>query len=224
MSTQFDDSFRSYARPAGLSYLIIILFGIGAEMALRGPLIDWTSAEATAQALRDHSGLFRLSIGADMIMALCDVVLAVLLYRILRPVDEVLALLAMVLRLVQMAIVMGSALYLVQAEQVLASGSNVLIPLSLHAAGYDLGLLFFGANTLITAVLLCRSDRAPVWLSAALGAAGVVYLVGSLSRFVAPDFNAAMQLAYLLPLIAETGFCLWLLFAARAGRAQPQPA
>ena len=109
MSTQFDDSFRSYARPAGLSYLIIILFGIGAEMALRGPLIDWTSAAATAQALRDHRGLFRLSIGADMIMALCDGVRAVLIYRLLRPGDGGLALLAVVLRSVQMAICMGSA-------------------------------------------------------------------------------------------------------------------
>ncbi|CUH63770.1 hypothetical protein TG4357_00880 [Thalassovita gelatinovora] len=224
MSVQFDNNFRSYARPAGLSYLIIILFGISAELLLRGPLIDWSSAETTARALREHASLFRLSLGADMIMALCDVVLAVLLYRILRPVNEALALLAMVLRLVQMAIVMGSMLYLVEAELAVATGGDVLDPLRLHAAGYDLGLLFFGANTLITAVLLCRSDRAPVWLAAALGAAGVVYLTGSLSRFVAPDFNASMQIAYLLPLIAETGFCLWLLFAARPPEAQVQQA
>ena len=216
MTDPLQDMFQRHARPAGLAYLFIILLGITAEMALRGTLIDWTSAEATARAIAANPGLFRLSIGADMIMAICDVVLAVLLYRMLRPVDEVLALMAMVFRLMQMAIVAGGALYLLQAERTAAIGGDALAPLRLHAAGYDLGLLFFGVNTLLTAQLLCRSGLFPVWLSAALGASGVVYLAGRLSRFVAPDVNAAMQMAYLLPLVAETGFCLWLLFAGRA--------
>ncbi len=211
MTDQLHDSFRSYARPAGAAYLLIILFGISAEMGLRGTLIDWTSAEATASAISGHLDLYRLSIGADMIMAICDVILAVLLYRMLRPVDETMALMAMIFRLMQMAIVGGSAMYLFQAEQVMAAGGDILAPLARHAAAYDLGLLFFGVNTLITTYLLCRSGLFPVWLAAPLGASGVVYLAGSLTRFIAPDFNAAMELAYALPLFAETGFCIWLL-------------
>lgn len=220
MTDQLQDMFQRHARPAGLAYLIIILCGISAEMLLRGTLIDSTSAADTGRAISANLGLYRLSIGADMIMALCDVVLAVLLYRMLRPVDEVLALMAMAFRLMQMAIVAGGTLYLLQAEQMAAIGADALAPLRLHAAAYDLGLLFFGVNTLLTAQLLCRSGLFPVWLSAALGASGVVYLAGSLSRFIAPDVNAALQIAYLLPLIAESAFCIWLLLPRR-GRVQP---
>lgn len=39
------------ARYAGLLYLIIILCGVGSEVALRGPLSDLGSAEATANAI-----------------------------------------------------------------------------------------------------------------------------------------------------------------------------
>lgn len=211
MTDQLQQTFRTYARPAGAAYLVIILSGITAEMMLRGTLIDWTSAEATARAITGNLGLFRLSFGADMLMAVCDVILAVLLYRMLRPVDEVLALMAMVFRLMQMAIVTGGTMYLFQAEQAVAAGGDVLGPLARHAAAYDLGLLFFGVNTLITAHLLCRTGFFPVWLAAALGASGVVYLAGSLTRFMAPEFNAAMEMSYLLPFIAETALCLWLL-------------
>ncbi|MDX1781467.1 MAG: DUF4386 domain-containing protein [Thalassovita sp.] len=221
MTSSLQDTFRTYARPAGLAYLVIIVFGITAEMGLRGPLIDWTDAQTTAQAISAHRDLFRLSIGADMVMALCDVVLAVLLYRLLRPVDETLALMAMVFRLMQMAIVSGGILYLFQAEQMLIWEDDLLSVLRRHAAAYDLGLLFFGVNTLITANLLCRSGLFPTWITAPLGVSGLVYIAGSLSRFVAPEINAAMQMAYIVPLFAEAGLCLWLLFA---GRRAVQPA
>lgn len=39
------------ARLAGLFYFVIIVAGLGAELGLRGPLIDLANADATAAAI-----------------------------------------------------------------------------------------------------------------------------------------------------------------------------
>ena len=50
--------------------------------------------------------------------------------------------------------------------------------------------------------------------------AAVVYLAGSFTRFVFPDYLAIMEPVYILPLLAESSFCLWLL--VRGVRGQPE--
>lgn len=201
--------FARHARLAGLMYLGIILLGIGAEGALRGPLIDWSNATATAQAIQDRFVQFRLSMGFDIGMALLDVALAVLFFRMLRSMNEGLALTAMVFRLMQAAIITANIMALYAAEQALTG--DPLPALARHAAGYDLGLIFFAVNTLIMARLLAIPGLAPRGLCWALAAAGVVYLLGGLTRFLAPDLNSMMQPAYLIPVVAEVWLMGWLL-------------
>jgi len=43
-----------------------------------------------------------------------------------------------------------------------------------------------------------------------LMAAAVVYLAGSFTRFLWPDYAALIAPMYVVPLIAESAFCLWL--------------
>lgn len=64
--------------------------------------------------------------------------------------------------------------------------------------------------------LLRATHRPARWLPYGIAASGVVYLVGSLTRFYAPDINALMQPAYLIPVISETSLALWLLFGRGA--------
>ena len=77
----------SLFRLAGLAYLVIILAGVSAEALLRGPLIDYSDAAATAISLRENSAQFRLSIAADLAMALCDALLAILLFLVFRGIS-----------------------------------------------------------------------------------------------------------------------------------------
>lgn len=201
--------FTRFARLAGFLYLGIIVLGIGSEVGLRGPLIDWNDRMATAQALIAHEGLFRLSILADLGMAVLDVILAVVFFTMLRGINAPLALLALVFRLMQAAIIAGAVIFLFAVTQDL---NDPLPWLARHAAGYDLGLVFFAVNTLIMARLL--GGIAPVWMCRALTAAGLVYALGSVTRFVAPDLNALMQPAYMVPVVAEVSLMLWLLLWA----------
>ncbi|MDQ2091983.1 DUF4386 domain-containing protein [Marimonas arenosa] len=204
---------RPLLRAAGLLYLGIILLGVSSEALLRGGLIDWADGAATAAAIAEQATRFRLSLGFDLAMAACDVGLAVLFYRLLRRVDETRALMAMVFRLMQAAVIAAGLMTLYAAQQAVAAGDDPLPLLARHAAGYDLGLFFFGINALLMAGLLCRAG-VPRLIAGGIGAAGLVYLAGSLTRFVWPDLNAAMQPAYLVPLVAETALMLWLLIAS----------
>ncbi|MBN9886789.1 DUF4386 domain-containing protein [Salipiger abyssi] len=204
------------ARFAGLLYLLIILLGLGSELALRGPLLVPGDALATAERILAAPGLLRLSVAADTLMALADVALAVLLYLLLRPVNGAVALLAMVFRLVQAALIAMSLLLLFGALLALdrmggAAAETALLATELHAHGYDLGLVFFGINSLLTGWLLLRSGYVPRALGVLLGLAGAVYVCGSALRFFVPALTEAFAPAYLLPVIAETAFCLWLL-------------
>ncbi|MEM5516773.1 DUF4386 domain-containing protein [Henriciella sp. AS95] len=231
------DAEIAMARPAtlrfaGLLYLAIIVFGISAEVLWRGPLIDFENAEATADAIRASAGSFQLAIGADMLMAVADAALAVLLFVIFRPVAPTLALMAMVFRLIQSVLIAGNLMNMQAAWLLLSGGQDIggladgqlaamaLQYLDLHAHGYDLGLVFFGVNSLLTGVLIWRSDLFPRLIGVGVGAAGLVYLVGSSLRFFAPAAFEAFAPAYGLPVIAESAFCVVLLIGRGTKRQQ----
>lgn len=212
------------ARLAGLFYLVIILTGLGAELGLRGPLIDLDNAEATAAAIRSGPGRFRLAIGADLLMTLCDAGLAVLLCLIFRAMVPGLALAAMVFRLIQTVLIAASLMALLTAWLVLARADGLadapvlaLVFLDLHAHGYDLGLVFFGVNSLIMGPLVWRSGLFARVFWAGLACAGLVYLIGSGLRFFAPGMSGAFMPAYGLTILAETAFCLRLPLQRRPG-------
>lgn len=208
------------ARIAGLFYLVIILCGMGSEIGVRLPNVVPDDPAATAANLAEKPGLFRLSFIADAIMALSDVALAVLLFALLRPAGALLSLLAMAFRLIQAALI-GASLLFQHAALLAATGAPgfeagsrealAAFFLDIHAHGYDLGLIFFGVACLLLGLLIWRSGYLPRRLGVLVFAAGPVYLAGSFVRFLAPEFHGAIQPAYIVPLIAETAFALWLL-------------
>ena len=217
---------------AGMLYAVIIVAGVWSEAVVRAPLQVPGDPAATAAAARGALGLLRASMAADVVMLLADVGVAVLLFLLLRPHGPLLALAAMVLRLLQAA-VLGANLLNLQAAALLAAGgpaaaglgdsADALLALSLqaHAHGYDLGLAFFGVNAVLTGILLRRAGWGPRVLGLALIASGAVYLVGSGLRLLAPDLSAGFAPAYALPLLAETAFAGWLLWRGIRGGAAP---
>lgn len=203
----------SLPRLAGICYLGIILLGLGAEVGLRLPI---TTSPDPALALAAGLPAWRLALAADLIMATLDIALALLLYRLFAPVGRDLARAALVLRLVQMVVITAHLPLLVSA--ITAPDPTPLI--ERHGMGYDLGLWFFGLNSLAMAALLHRAGVR--WLAGLIATAGVVYLSGSLTRLDAPGINAALQPAYLIPVVAELSFALWLLLSRGARRLAAQ--
>ena len=218
------------AKTAGLLYALIILLGLSSELLLRGPLFHEGDPAATAAAILGAEALLRLSVLADMAMAVADVALAVLLLWLFRVVDPLLAALAVAFRLAQAAVIAANLLNLHGSLLVLETPGMPPGPaaglayagLDLHRHGYDLGLVFFGVNAVLMGALILRSTGFPRWLGHLMIAAGAVYLTGSALRFVAPDLGTVFQPAYLVAVVAEVSFAVLLLRGrvpkARSGR------
>lgn len=212
-----------YARMAGLLYLVIIVCGIFSEAVVRSGLIVAGSPAATAANILASPGLFRTGFAADALMLLSDVAVAVLFYVLLRPVDNMLALMAAAFRLVQAAILgtnllnYNTALFVLESEgptalfEVDERNTLATLFLEMHSHGYDIGLLFFGISSFILGYLVVRSGYLPRQLGYGLQAAAVVYAAGSFTRFLFPDYISLLEPLYIIPLLAELSFCLWLL-------------
>src|SRR5207248_1723981 len=82
---------RLKARTVGLLYLIITVAAAFAEFHARDAVIVPGDAAATAARILGSERMYRLGGAADLLVLLCDVAIAVLLYELLRPVSRTLA-------------------------------------------------------------------------------------------------------------------------------------
>ncbi|MRU16108.1 DUF4386 domain-containing protein [Roseovarius sp. A21] len=198
-------------RLVGLLYLVIIICGVTSEAVFRAAF------RADPSLVSQGAGHLRLSMLADLVMALADVGLAILLLALLRRFGEWLAIGATAFRLVQAAGIAAGLGWLMAA---ILDAPRTAMWLSIHETGYDVSLGFFAVNCLLTGILLHRAGVA--WLGWAIGLSGVVYGTGSILRLIAPDLATVFAPAYGLPLLAESAFCIWLLSGAPALSQQRQ--
>ncbi len=95
---------RALARAGGVLYLIMIVVGIFDEAFVKGRIVVPGDATATAANLSLMESLWRFGIAGEMLMCMCTVVLALILYVLLRPVSRDLALLATFFGLIATAV------------------------------------------------------------------------------------------------------------------------
>ena len=214
----------STARVAGVLYLIIITCGLFAEIGVRSQLIEPGAPAATAQNIIDSPMLFRAGVAADIVMLIADVAIAVALFRLFKPIDRTLSLLAAAFRMTQTAILGLNLLNMFLAVRIIDDADYLrtfadgqvdalaLLYIDAHEYGYILGLAFFGASTLVISYLALSSKELPRPLGVLLGMAGAGYLVDTFSFFVIPGYDGSASAIVLAPaLIAEVWFALWLL-------------
>jgi hypothetical protein len=213
----------TYARMAGVLYLVIIVLGLFSEIYVRQGLVIPGDPAATAVNISSSEFLFRVGFAADLIVFLSDVAVAVLLYVLFRPVSRTVSLMAAGFRLT------GTAIYGVNllnhlAPLLLLNGSDHLSAfgpgqradlayffLEMHGHGYDLGLVFFGLHCLALGYLLFRSDAFPRTLGVLMVLAFLGYIIGSFTLFLFPDRAHAVAPVYVGPLVGELALCLWLM-------------
>jgi len=222
-------------RLTGLAYLGIIATGIFAEVAVRQALIVDSDPVATTHNIAASADLFRLGILADVAMVSFDIGVAIGLLHLLQHVDGLLAQLAAALRLIQAAVISANLMNMTQAVQLAEGGlavealqtaapSLVLSAMEVHGTVYDIGLVFFGLACLVLGRLLHRSPTAPSLLGWSVGAAGIVYLVGSYAALCAPDWSASLDPLYGVAFLVEVAFAAWLLFGRHQRAAASAPA
>jgi hypothetical protein len=213
-----------YARVAGLLYLIIILIGLLGESLIRGRLVADGDPETTARNIRGAQFLWRLGIAGEDVLLVCAIVLTLIWYILLRPVNKNLARLAMCFALMSLAVESISSLHLHAVLTPLLGGAYLkavdpaLLDLMAyqsviaHAHAFGLALVFFGAECLIAGYLIRESGFFPKAVGTLMQIAGLCYLVNSFSMILYPPLQGTLFPFILLPsLIGEGTCCLWLL-------------
>jgi hypothetical protein len=165
--------------------------------------------------------LWRIGIACDLIMHVCDVPVMLILYLLLRPVNQRLALLAVLFNLVQTAVLVANKLNLVLPLLLLDDMAylkafdphqlDALAYLSVkaHGYGFGIGLIFFGFECLVLGYLIFRSGYLPRILGVLIQIAGLRYLTNSFALLLSPTVAARLVPAILLPaFIGELSLCL----------------
>jgi hypothetical protein len=212
---------RMEARVAGALYLLVILLGGFAEIAVRQGLVTPDNPGATARAIMAHQALFRWGFAAEMLTNVIAIPLTLIFYRLLAPTGRFWVLLAVLLDLTQNTVNAVNA-WTQFAPLTLLSGSPDLaaipapelaalarLALKWHDVGFAIGLTFFGFALVIYGAVIFRSGFFPRFLGVLYGLAGACYLLNSTAFFLAPSLQSPV---ILLPcLVGEGALALWLL-------------
>lgn len=219
-------STKTYAKFAGLLYLLIAISG-GFSIGYVPTVIMATGdAAATAQNIADNSGLFKLGIIADIFVFLIEIVLTVMLYRLLKPVNKTLAMVATFSRLA-MSIIMGLNLlnYIIPLQ--LLNGADylnvfeqtelqalALLFLETHQYVVYIWGIFFGLHLVTLGYLVYKSGYFPWGM-------GLMMMIGSLGYFGESlvnitfgnkeAFSIAITIFLVISVIGELSFTFWLL-------------
>lgn len=207
------------ARWAGGLYLAYILANVVASLVGNIGLSDAPTLRAT---ITGDEARFRLGLVAALASALLFVLTAWALYTLLRPVDEPLALLLLVLNAVGVAVQCASYLPLLavlaqgdpEAQVQALTGPQLdglaLLSVTSYRVGFVTAQLFFSAWLFPLGWLVLRSGFLPRFLGWLLLIDGIAVLVWFLQVLLAPSHPAISYPAWAVGFVAELGLALWL--------------
>ena len=221
-SSKIDKSQIRYARLAGFMYLFVdVAYGFGLFITSRFQ-VPGNFAE-TANRIMGSELLYRIGLSSLLIGGLCTVFLAMGLYGAVKPIDNNLALLALIFRLVEatlfgvLSLLSFTALKLyVDAVYMHAFDANqlsVLVNLRSVAtsAGFNIAAIFFSIGSILFFYLFFKSNYIPKFLS-------VFGLVGSalvpmvcFASLLSPRPPRILLLGWLPIGLAEILVGFWLL-------------
>ena len=228
---------RIYARVAGFLFLWLIITGLAGTLVISNIVGSGTFAE-TAKRVVASEHLYRVALSSELIETLSAVLLAFALYVTLKPVDKLLAQIAMYWRLGESFI--GDAAMILSflrlrlytsPESLAALGtgqSQALVDLTRNAgfAAYNISAIFFSIGSILFCYLFFKSRYIPRILSAFGVFASVIVTIMCFASLIYPEHATALQYGWVPMAIAEvaTGFWLMLFAVKTQARSDQQSA
>ena len=213
---------NTYARVAGLTYIIVILLGVFSVNLIESSLIVSDDLAATYKNISGNEFLFRIGLVSETVMYLLVILLSLSLYVILKTVDNNLALLALLWRAAEATI--GAAtvvvsglipLVLINTKTVFSSEqvqTLLKLFLDIRNSGLDIVLMFIGVGGTIFCYLFYKSNYVPKLLA---GWGIITYLSMLLLSFISllsPNFPETYKMIFYVPGgLFELIFGFWLL-------------
>lgn len=208
----------TYARIAGVLYLLMIPLGIFGILYIPTTLIVAGDAAATAANIMASESLFRLSIVSALLVQLDQIFLVLVLYKLLKYVNKIHAVLMVVFALAAVPIAMfnelnhfavllllGGADYLTVfgADQL---QSQAMLFLDFHEQGILIAQVFWGLWLFPMGYLVYKSGFIPGIIGILLMIGCFGYLFDSIAIMLFPDFSGIAGYTF----IGELLLPLWL--------------
>jgi hypothetical protein len=208
------------ARSTGVLYLAYILASVLAD---RLGHIGLGDAQQVAQAITSNAWSFRLGLVVAFVSAFLFLLTAWSLYVLLRPVDQHLALLFLLLNTVGVAIQCASMLPLI-AALLLGDGASGMqassaaqleglayLSISTYKTGFVTAQLFFGTWLFPLGYLVYKSAILPRFLGVLLLLDGIAVMIWFLQALLLPAYPAIRYPGLAVSFVAEVGLAVWLL-------------
>ena len=217
----------SRTRAAGFCYLITIVCGVFAELAVRSKLIVSDDAAATAANILAHETLYRAALAADIVMLAAYIAVTLLLYGLFKPVSPDASLFAAWFSLIGIAVLAVNSLNHVAPLLLLQRAayldaftapqlqSLALFALKLHGRGYAISGAFFGVYCITIGWLAFKSGFLPRFIGVLMFAGGAGYAISTFVGLLSPATAARLPDFTIAGGIAELALTLSLLFARK---------
>jgi Domain of unknown function (DUF4386) len=202
---------QTYARIAGVLFLLSFIAGGFGEAYVPSQLIVSGDAAATAENIKAFGSLFRLGFAGYLVEAVCDIALSLIFYVLLRPVRKDVALLAAFFGLVGTAVFAAAELFYLAPSLILRGDGYLktfsadqlntlaLLSLKLFAYGGAMFTVFFGVAWVLRGYLIFRSGYLPRLLGVLMTLSGLVFITRNVLLVLAPAYASGSLLLLGLP-------------------------
>jgi hypothetical protein len=211
-------------RVAGFLYLLLVVFAPFRLIYIPSTLIVRGNATATANNIAAHELLFRLGIVSDLFCGIILIFLVLALYRLLKGVEQNLAVLMVILGGLLPASIDffnvlndAAALMLVRGADFLSvfekpqRDALAMLFLRLHHQEIVAAEILWGLWLFPLAILVYRSRFLPRFLGVWLIINGLAYLTMSLTGLLLPQYENMVSNIAFPALLGEMAIMLWLL-------------
>lgn len=216
---------KNTARIAGLVYLVVVITGMFSLAYVPQKLIDWDDSSATFNNIAAGSSLFRWGIYSSIVCYVAFAFLPLVLYRLLRTVNESHARAMVILALVSVPLSFinlqhkYAALTLTAKEPFLQGVSTgdlqnrLMFSLHQYNDGILLATVFWGLWLFPFGLLVYKSGFIPKLFGILLMLGCIGYLVNFTGNTLIENYSQSGlgKYARMFPAVAEIGICLWLL-------------
>jgi len=238
-SNSIDISQRKTALTAGFSFLVMTLAAAFAILFVFEKIKVNGDALATAKNILDSEMLFRAGFCSLILVLICDIVVSWTLYLFLKQVNKDISLLAMLFRLIYVAILGASLANLAIALNCLKHvvcltpsetgqlHTPALLFINAFFDGWAVGLMVFGFHLLTLGYLVFTSGFIPKIIGALITIGALCYIMQNFAVFILPnyeDYKASFEIVLGIPMaIGELSLAFWLLFKGGKHPAEEQP-
>lgn len=188
------------ARIGGMSYVLLIVLGLFAELFVRGTLIS-TSVQETVTGILTNTFLFRMGFLSDMLMVILDIIVGISFYSLLKRVNKTVALTGLLFRMTQSVLLAvnlmrmhSASVYFEQSVRLSIAEKSVfellgMNELHMFSQGYFFALIFFGIYLILIALQLRKTNYFKTIFVYLIGLSGFLYVADSLVNFIAPEYK-----------------------------------